>query len=282
MARTSIAAGASVTVSIPAGSRVEIIGGGTYEHRPSSASSRPTLVQNIAEAGSWVDASRTDGSVTIIADGGGATYEVSSASDVIDPAGNVSFSASQVAALAALLDGTGNMPGQALILKAFTGRSQLTGGSPATKTALMEIPIPDGWLSRLDVRMDIEASFNYTNNANTKEWGIAIGASSATGGTVATSVDLRTLSATTTASIADKIVVQRNAENPTRLYLVVPNNSRIFGVNATAGTTVGVLASASIDPTAAGRSIWVWGRLASAADQVSLEHLFIQLQRGAA
>ena len=189
----------------------------------------------------------------------------------------------QVANVSALLTGSGPLlPGQALILKSFTGRSQLTGGSPATKVALMEIPIPDGSFSDLSVRMDIEATFNYTNNANTKEWGIAIGASSATGGTVATSVDLRTLSATTTASIADKIVVQRNAETPTRLYLVIPNNSRIFGVNATAGATVGVLASASIDPTATGQSIWVWGRLASAADQVSIEHLFIQLQRGAA
>lgn len=188
---------------------------------------------------------------------------------------------SQVAAVAALLTGSGPLlPGQALILKSFTGRSQLTGGSAATKVALMEVPIPDGSFSDLSVRMDIEATFNYTNNANTKEWGIAIGASSATGGTVATSADLRTLSATTTASIADKIVVQRSAETPTRLYLVIPNNSRIFGVNATAGATVGVLASASIDPTATGRSLWVWGRLANTADQVSLEHLFVQLQRG--
>lgn len=193
-----------------------------------------------------------------------------------------SLDSAQAASVDALLVGDANFPGGVSVLKAFTGRSQLTGGVAATKVALMEVTIPDGWLSRLDVRMDIEASFNYTNNANTKEWGIAIGASSATGGTVATSVDLRTLSATTTASIADKIVVQRSAETPTRLYLVLPNNSRIFGVNATAGATVGVLASASIDPTATGRSLWVWGRIANTADQVSLEHLFVQLQRGAA
>lgn len=188
--------------------------------------------------------------------------------------------ADDVPALTALLAGSGNMPGQALILKAFTGRSQLTGGTAATKTPLMEIPIPDGWLSRLDVRLDIEASFNWTNNANTKEWGVAIGASSATGGTVAASVDLRTLSNTATASMTDKIVVQRSAETPTRLYLAVPNNARTFGTNAGAGSTVGLLASASIDPTATGRSLWVWGRIANTADQVSLEHLFVQLQRG--
>lgn len=99
MARTAVAAGASVTVAVPAGARVEIIGSGTYEHRPSSASSRPTVVQDIASSGSWVDAASTDGSVTIIADGAGATYEVSAASDVIDPAGNVSLTAAHVAAL---------------------------------------------------------------------------------------------------------------------------------------------------------------------------------------
>ncbi len=180
------------------------------------------------------------------------------------------------------LVGAGGTPiGQALVLKCFTGRSQLTGGTVNTKTALMEVPIPDGWLSSLAVRMDIELSINYTNNANTKSWGVALGTSSAAGGTVAGSVDLRTISATTTASISDKIVVQRSAETPTRLYLAVPNNARIFGTNATAGTTVGVLASASINPDAVIQSLWVWGRLDTAnTDQVSLEHLFVQLQRG--
>lgn len=174
------------------------------------------------------------------------------------------------------------LPGSTLVLKAFTGRSQLTGGTVNTKTALMEVPIPDGWLSSLAVRMDIELSINYTNNANTKSWGVALGTSSAAGGTVAGSVDLRTISATTTASISDKIVVQRSAETPTRLYLAVPNNARIFGTNATAGTTVGVLASASINPDAVSQSLWVWGRLDTAnTDQVSLEHLLVQLQRGA-
>jgi len=173
------------------------------------------------------------------------------------------------------------LPGQVRVLKAFTGRSQLTGGVAATKTALMEVPIPDGWLSRLDVRMDIEAAFNYTNNANLKEWGIAIGAGSAVGGTVNTSVDLRTQGPTTTASITDKIVVGRSSENTARLYITVPNNFRIFGVNPSTGSTVGVFASASIDPDAVDRSLWIWGRLAVTTDQMSLEHLFVQLQRGA-
>ena len=230
-----------------------------------------------ARAGQTFGPYETGDVFTLTAQRGDVDYTVSSA-----PESAGTLTASQVAAVDALLTGSGPLlPGQALILKAFTGRSQLTGGSPATKAALMEVPIPDGSFSDLSVRMDIEASFNYTNNANTKEWGIAIGASSATGGTVGASVDLRTLSATTTASIADKIVVQRNAETPTRLYLVIPNNSRIFGVNATIGATVGVLPVRPLirrhRPVA-----WVWGRLASVADQVSLEHLFVQLQRGVA
>lgn len=208
--------------------------------------------------------------------------------DVVEPNEGGRFgsvgvlTASQTISVQALVSGAG-IAGHAYVLKAFTGRSQLTGGTVNTKTALMEVPIPDGWLSRLDVRMDIELSINYTNNANTKSWGVALGAGSAFGGTVGGSVDLRTISPTTTASITDKIVVQRSAETPTRLYLAVPNNARTFGTNATAGATVGVLASASINPDATGQSLWVWGRLDTAnTDQVSLEHLMVQLQRGAA
>jgi len=192
------------------------------------------------------------------------------------------LTAAQVQAVQAMLAGTGALPfpGQVLVLKAFTGRSHLTGGTVSTKVPLMEVPIPDGWLSRLDVRMDIEASFNWTNSANTKEWGISIGPGTAAGGVVGDSVDIRTLSFTTTASISDKIVLQRSAETPTRFFLAVPNNARYFGNTASAGTTVGVLASASIDPDSTGRSLWVWGRLGNIADQVSLEHLFVQMQRG--
>ena len=195
---------------------------------------------------------------------------------------NVALVAISDPRVAALVSGAGNLvPGQVRVLKSFTGRSQLTGGTVNTKTVLMEVPIPDGALADLSIRMDIELSINYTNNANTKSWGVALGASSAAGGTVAGSVDLRTISPTTTASITDKIVVQRSAETPTRLYLAVPNNARTFGTNASAGSTVGVLASASINPDATSQSIWVWGRLDTAnTDQVSLEHLFVQLQRG--
>lgn len=118
MAKTSIAAGASVTVTVPAGSRVEIIGSGTYEARPSTASSRPTVVQDIADAGSWIDASPTDGSVTIIASGAGASYEVSSASDVLDPGGNVSLTASQVAGVLAALPATALWANRAALVTA--------------------------------------------------------------------------------------------------------------------------------------------------------------------
>lgn len=212
----------------------------------------------------------------------GVCYEWNPTTRVMDRVGGLT--AAQFASVGALLTGSGPLlPGQALILKSFTGRSQLTGGTVGTKTVLMEVPIPDSSFSDLSVRMDIELSINYTNNANTKSWGVAVGTGSAAGGTVAGSVDLRTISPTTTASISDKIVVQRSAESPTRLYLVVPNNARIFGTNATSGPTVGVLASASIDPTSTGLSLWIWGRLDTAnTDQVSLEHLFVQLQRGAA
>lgn len=189
-----------------------------------------------------------------------------------------------VASTRPAVSGAGNLvPGQTRVLKSFTGRSQLTGGTVNTKTVLMEVPIPDGALADLSIRMDIELSINYTNNANTKSWGVALGTSSAAGGTVAGSVDLRTISPTTTASITDKIIVQRSAETPTRLYLVVPNNARIMGTNATSGATVGVLASASINPDAVSQSLWIWGRLDTAnTDQVSLEHLFVQLQKGVA
>ena len=86
--------------------------------------------------------------------------------------------------------------GQSLVLKCFTGRSQLTGGTANVKTTLMEVPIPDGWLSDLSVRMDIEVSWNYTNNADTKEFGVSLGTGSRNGGTLAAAIDLRALSVT--------------------------------------------------------------------------------------
>lgn len=191
-----------------------------------------------------------------------------------------SFTPAQFALLSQLLIGEANFPGLNLCLKSFTGRSQLTGGTPATKMPLMEVPLPNGWISRLDVRLNIEASYNWTNSANTKEWGVAIGDSSSIGGDVNSTVDFRTLSFTTTASISDKLVIGRNGATPSRLYLAVPNNARIFGTNATTGTTVGVLASALIDPDAVDQSIWIWGRIANAADQISLEHLSVRFERG--
>jgi hypothetical protein len=181
----------------------------------------------------------------------------------------------------ALVGGGGVALSVPLVLKSFTGRSQLTGGAANVKTTLMEVPIPDGWLSSLAVRMDIELSMNYTNNADNKEWGIALGTGSAFGGTVSGTVDIRQLTGTTTASISDKIVIQRSAETPGRLYLAIPNNARYFGTNPSVGATVGVLASASINPDATGQSLWVWGRHpVNVANQISLEHLFVQLQRG--
>jgi len=181
----------------------------------------------------------------------------------------------------ALVGGGGVALSVPLVLKSFTGRSQLTGGTANVKTTLMEVPIPDGWLSSLAVRMDIELSINYTNNADNKEWGVALGTGSAFGGTVSGTVDIRQLTGTTTASISDKIVIQRSAETPGRLYLAIPNNARTFGTNPSAGATVGVLASASINPDATGQSLWVWGRHpVNVANQISLEHLFVQLQRG--
>ena len=221
----------------------------------------------------------TGGSLKITATAGTCEYEYADGSD---PVAAITGTPSDQAAFQALVSGAG-ISGQAYILKSFTGRSQLTGGTAGVKTALMEVPIPDGWLSRLDVRMDIELAINYTNNADNKEWGVALGAGSAFGGTVAASVDLRQLTGTTTASITDKIVVQRSAETPTRLYLALPNNARSFGTNAGAGATIGALASASIDPDATGRSLWVWARNpVNTANQISLEHLFVQMQRGAA
>ena len=171
--------------------------------------------------------------------------------------------------------------GHSLVLKCFTGRSQLTGGAANVKTTLMEVPIPDGWLSDLSVRMDIEVSWNYTNNADTKEFGVSLGTGSRDGGTLAAAIDLRSLSGTTTASISDKLVFQRSGENPARLYAALPNNSRIFGTTAGAGATVGGLCSASINPDSTGQSLWLWARHpVNVANQISLEHLFVQLQRG--
>lgn len=101
MAKTLISAGASVTVPVPAGSRVEILGSGTYEPRASTASARPTVVQDIADSGSWVDASPTDGSVFIVAGANGASYEVSGPACVVDPSGNVALTAFQSSAVLA-------------------------------------------------------------------------------------------------------------------------------------------------------------------------------------
>jgi len=181
----------------------------------------------------------------------------------------------------ALVGASGVAIGQSLVLKCFTGRSQLTGGTANVKTTLMEVPIPDGWLSDLSVRMDIEVSWNYTNNADTKEFGVSLGTGSRNGGTLAAAIDLRALSGTTTASISDKLVIQRSGENPARLYAALPNNARIFGTTAGAGATIGGLASASINPDATGQSLWLWARHpVNVANQISLEHLFVQLQRG--
>jgi hypothetical protein len=62
---------------------------------------------------------------------------------------------------------------------------------------------------------------------------------------------------------------------------LVGAGGRYFGTNPSVGATVGVLASASINPDATGQSLWVWGRHpVNVANQISLEHLFVQLQRG--
>ena len=57
------------------------------------------------------------------------------------------------------------------VLKATTGSLQRTGGTEGTKTTLLEVPLTDGWLSDPTVRLVIEYAANYTNSANTKNYG---------------------------------------------------------------------------------------------------------------
>lgn len=159
------------------------------------------------------------------------------------------------------------------ILKSTTGAYQLTGGTAGVKTTLLQVPIPDGWLSDLSVRMVIQYAVDYTNSANTKQFGVDIGA------TAGTAVTLRSQSPTTTGQATDLVVVQRNAASPSRFWIVVPNNARVFGSPAGSGSTVGVAASASIDPDATGQSLFFWAQINPNTEQVTFEHIFVSLER---
>lgn len=178
------------------------------------------------------------------------------------------LTASQVAAVAELLTN-----GHRRVLKATTGAVQLTGGVAGTKTTLMQVTLPDEWLSDPTVRLVIEYAVNYTNSANVKNYGIDIGA------TAGTAVAIRTQAPTTTASETTLLVMQRSTSSPSRFYLTIPNNFRLFGNAAGAGATAGVLASASIDPAATGQSLFFWATINPNTEQVTFEHIYVALER---
>lgn len=157
----------------------------------------------------------------------------------------------------------------------MSGRVQLTG-TAGVKTTLFEVPIPNGFLNLLNVRLDIEYAANYTNSANLKQYGIDLGSSAGT----AVNIRQQSPAAVGLASETTRLVMGRSNIDPARFWITIPNNYRVFGNAPGAGATAGVLASALLDPNAAADwSLFFWAQLSNAGEQISFEHITVALDR---